>query len=114
MAHPDKKRQGSEKAQREHSGPTTERSDAGLQTHSRGARGKGPTPSDGDLAPHGADRAAGTAPDPSDASEGEARELGGRGAMADRGLERSGEKPAGTQGPKAPHPKKSDAGRRSR
>lgn len=42
MAHPDPKRSGSEKGQREHAGPESEATDAGLKTHSQGARGAGP------------------------------------------------------------------------
>jgi hypothetical protein len=83
MAHPDPRRQGSEKGQREHAGRTGEASDAGMQTHSQGARGKGPTPASDtrtDNRPSGR---------PEDAPAGEAREQEGRPAMADRGLEAS-------------------------
>ena len=85
MAHPDERRQGSEKGQREHAGRTSEASDAGMQTKSQGATGKGPTPSQGTPVQGR------QTPDRADAPEGEARELEGRPAMADRGLEVSGD-----------------------
>jgi hypothetical protein len=88
MAHPDERRQGSEKGQREHAGRTSEASDAGMQTKSQGATGKGPTPSAGTPVQGGPGQ---DRPDRSDAPEGEARELEGRPAMADRGLEASGD-----------------------
>ena len=100
MAPPDKKRQGSEKGQREHSGPTTEKSDAGMQTHSQGARGGPAQPSE---APTGAPDAGLADPaeraeqgkaqrqsPPGGAASGQARDLEGRGAMAERGLEATG------------------------
>ena len=39
MAHPDPRREGSEKCQRDHSGPTSEASDAGLQDKSQSHAG---------------------------------------------------------------------------
>jgi len=39
MAHPDPNRGGSEKGQREHSGPTTERTDAGVKHGGQGTPG---------------------------------------------------------------------------
>ena len=47
MAHPDPKRGGSEKGQREHAGKDSEATDAGVQSHSQGARGAGPIPGQG-------------------------------------------------------------------
>lgn len=119
MAHPDRKRQGSEKGQREHAGTTSEKSDAGMQSKSQGATGRGVQVSrpdgqgedvrgqaapgeradaGGPVADTGHDRDAGagaaggrhsSAPAVSPAS-GQARDLEGRGAMADRGLDVSG------------------------
>ena len=43
MAHPDPQRNGSEQGQRQHSGPTTEYSDAGEQNKAQNSRG-GATP----------------------------------------------------------------------
>jgi hypothetical protein len=99
MAHPDQKRQGNEKGQREHAGKSSAASDAGIQSHSQGARGPGPTLGTGPEAASGADGSAdearrrnspgkdGTSPA---VPPGNARDLEGRGSMSDRGLEVSG------------------------
>ena len=55
MAHPDPKRGGSEKGQREHSGPTTERSDAGTKQGGQGGAGGRDTMSDGTMADSASD-----------------------------------------------------------
>jgi hypothetical protein len=112
MAPPDKKRQGSEKGQREHAGRTSEASDAGMQTRSQGARGEGPVESDdarasdtqrslvspversdadGPVVDRDMDRATGEG----EAPAGEAREREGRSSMSDRGMEQSGDRRAG-------------------
>jgi hypothetical protein len=99
MAHPDPQRQGSEKGQREHAGPTSARSDAGLQSHSQNAHGAGPQPAAdpterasgardaerGRAAPQERSDAAGTLPEPGmdrDAGAGSAagQEAGGAAA----------------------------------
>lgn len=47
MAHPDPQRSGSEKGQREHTGPNSEATDAGVQRHAQNLHGGGPTPGQG-------------------------------------------------------------------
>jgi hypothetical protein len=107
MAHPDQKRQGNEKGQREHAGKSSAASDAGIQSHSQGARGPGPTLGTGPTPTSGAGPEAASGADGS-ADEarrrnspgkdgtspavppGNARDLEGRGSMSDRGLEVSG------------------------
>jgi len=94
MAPPDKKRQGSEKGQREHAGRISEAADTGIQSKSQGARGH--------TTPVG--QAGGAAPQPRDVPggvpSGNTRDLEGRGSMADRGLEVSGG--AGKRSARAP------------
>ena len=84
MAPPDKKRQGSEKGQGEHPGRTSEASDAGMQTHSQGARGEGPVESD-DTGASDTQRGLVSPVERSDAD----------GPVADRGMEQSGDTRAG-------------------
>jgi hypothetical protein len=86
MAHPDSTRAGSEQGQRQHSGPTTEASDAGMQTHSQGASGKGPTLSDPGHGP-GDERHGPTSPQVRSDSDG---------AVPDTGMDR--DSGAGTAG----------------
>lgn len=47
MAHPDPRRGGPEKGQRQHAGRTSEHSDAGMKNKSQGIAAKGPSPGSG-------------------------------------------------------------------